>query len=62
MAKTDDNMKRRGFFCSDKLYSAVETIADDTGTPVAEHIRAALANYIKLHTKVANEQPNRANT
>ena len=58
----DNNMKRRGFFCSDKLYSAVEDIADNTGTPVAEHIRAALANYVKLHTKVANEQSHSANT
>lgn len=58
MAKNDENnMKRKGFFCSDKLWNALEAVADDTGTPVAEHIRAAIAQYVKTH-----EQSNAART
>lgn len=48
MAKSNENnMKRKGFFCSDKLWNALEAVADSTGTPVAEHLRAAIAQYVK---------------
>ncbi|TDN70427.1 ribbon-helix-helix protein, CopG family [Paraburkholderia sp. BL10I2N1] len=40
-------MTRRNFFIPEKLYEALQAKAAETGTPVAEHVRRALADYLK---------------
>lgn len=47
-------MQRRGFFIGEKLYEALRQKAESSETPISEHVRAALAQYLQFDaTKAA---------
>lgn len=41
------NMTRRNFFIPDVLFDKLQAKARQSGTPMSEHVRAAIAAYLK---------------
>lgn len=44
-------MTRRNFFLPDIIFEALQAKANKSGTPMSEHVRAALAQYLKLEDR-----------
>lgn len=44
---TNPTMTRRNFFLPDVLFDKLQAKARESGTPMSEHVRAALAAYLK---------------
>ena len=47
----EPKMTRRNFFIGDKLYEELKKKAIISETPVSEHVRAALAAYLKFDAR-----------
>jgi metal-responsive CopG/Arc/MetJ family transcriptional regulator len=61
MAK-DTSMTRYSMFLTEPLLCALRSKAEQTGTTVSEHIRAALIEYLGFNEKRAHGQSNRKDT
>ena len=53
MATDTTNMQRRNFFLPNKVFEALKAKADKSGTPMSEHVRAALIAYLKIDESAA---------
>jgi hypothetical protein len=47
-------MTRRNFFVGDRMWQALRAKAEASDTPIAEHVRAAIAQYLSIPAAEAN--------